>query len=270
MSTQTFAQWTPAAGGAGLPAPRLRALRPVAGPIPITLFDGSQRDLAKDVRVVLAGMPDALFAPELEAEIRLFRYARAKSRTSVRPNPGRWAALPHVEGGANPYAASSWLGSLPATGGTTRLSRILLAGLGHGDTVSIVPLLTGWMMQRNLVFRQTATLNSQVAITASTWRSTPGYISASRGHDRNLTPVRFGVAFVGRNERGLWDLLSPITKFAVTHSAAPIVWNFPHPDNVPGTPGTTSGGRVYVANTKYDVKKLDVRLTDSEWLAGWS
>lgn len=250
-----------ASGGSGFPAPRLRLRSLPAGPVPLDLFDGTGANVDAPVAVVLAGVPDTLFDSSLEAEIRLFRYGRCKSASSRRPVGARWAALPHIEGGGNAYAASGWLGSYPASGGTDRFSRVLLAGRSHGDVVDVTPLLAYWLRLATVRAIDAGGNDFSQQALMSTWahqRFTP---SSVFGLSRNVEPVRFAVGFVGRNaSNGKWDLLSPLSRFLISNAA--------HPFEFDPAGTQTLGRRVFKPNPAFDPKALSTRLSNSEWLAG--
>jgi hypothetical protein len=257
---------SPAAGS--FPAPRLRMRSLASGPVAVTLFDGNSAQLANPVEVVLAGVSDDLFAPDLEAEVRLFRYARAKSRSSVFPSASRWAALPHIEAGGNAYSSSGWLGGTPVSGGADRFSRRLLAGLSHGDVVNVSDLAMYWMRFVNVSAWQDATTQIGARIVGTTWKADRYYPSRSHGLSRNIEPVRFAVGFVGRNpNNGKWDLLSPLSKFAVANTMHPFLLNPDAAGFVSPMPAWP-GARKFIPTPGYDQTLISARLTDSEWLAG--
>lgn len=249
-----------APGGASFPAPKLRLRSRTSGAATVTILGGSDVSLDAPVEVVLSGLPTAIFEAEREAEIRLFRYSRAKSRSSRFPTPARWAPLPHVEGGGNSYARSGWLGSTPATGGADRFSRILLAGFSAGDVVDVTPLLGHWLRFVKVYARDAGAAWIGADLVRSTWAANRIAPSWRFGLSPSIEPVRFAVGFVGRNDAGTWDLLSPLSKFIISSSAHPFVFD---PD---GT--QTLGNRAFKSNPLYDPKAIEARISDSEWLAG--
>jgi hypothetical protein len=257
-----------AIGGLSLPTPKLRLRTRPSGLVAYTLFDGATMRIDAPVEVVLSELPASVFEPDDEVELRLFRYSKAKSASSRYPSPSRWAALPHIEGGGNAYAASQWLGSLPASGGADRLSRILLGGLSHGDVVDVTALAAYWLRFGN-VTGQFASGRVVDKIIRSTWAPHAFYASPSRGVSKNVEPARFAVAFVARNkDTGYWDRVSGFSKFQIANTRPPFVWDAADPGNVSPTPGS-AGNRIWTNNPGYDPERASARITDSENLAGW-
>lgn len=256
------------ASGVSLPAPKLRLRSLPSGPVDLTLFDTNVVQIDREVGVVLAQLPDSAFDPALEVELRLFRYGRAKSRASKFPTPARWAALPHIEGGGNPYSASGWLGGTPASGATDRFSRVMLGGLSHGDVVDVTVLAANWLRIVTVAAYDGGGATISEKIVSSTWTPTRLAPSLSFGLSRNVEPARFAVGYVARNpDNQKWDLVSPLSKFMIANTVHPFRFD---PDGAIYEPPSPAGPgrRCFYVTPGYDVSQISARISDSEWLAG--
>lgn len=267
--TGTAAFQQQATGGLSLPTPKLRLRTRPSGLVAYTLFDGATMRIDAPVEVVLSELPSGAFDSDNEVELRLFRYSRAKSTASRYPSPSRWSALPHIEGGVNAYSRSQWLGSWPASGGTDRFSRIMLGGLSHGDVIDVIALAAYWLRYGLVTARFAGGSTVTSKMIRSTWAPHVFYASPSRGVSKNVEPARFAVAFVARNkDTGYWDRVSGFSKFQITSTRPPFVWDAADPGNVSPTPGD-AGVRIWTNNPGYDPERAMARITDSENLAGW-
>jgi len=242
----------------GVPAPKLRIAVPA---LSATLHDGFVATFPHPPEVVLSELPDRLFDPAVEAELRLFRYARRRGggqQQAQYAKPAHWAACRHVEAGVNPYDSSQWLGG-SYHDGLDRQARELLAGYAYGDTIPLGGLVAAqmWTHRTTAAWTDAATVTVQPYV-SSTWvrESNP---TRSHGFNAVTGPSRFAVGYIGKVE-GRWVLLSGLSRFLIGPTVHPWQLDPTHPDSAPPVQ------RIFQPNPNYLPLILGARLTDSEWL----